>query len=80
MLEKIKAERLKLMDKTLEIVEKAGKPVSIDYVAYNLGTSWHVARALLLELVAKGKLRMIDTTKGYIFVKDDIRWFEERRS
>ena len=72
MLEKIKAERLRLMDRALEVVEKAGKPVSIDYVAYHLGISWHTARALLLELVARGKLRMIDTTKSYIFMRGDI--------
>lgn len=71
MLEKIKAERLRLMDKALEIIEKTGKPVSIEYVAYNLGISWHVARALLLELVARGKLKMLDTTKSYIFMKSD---------
>jgi predicted transcriptional regulator len=71
LLEKIKAERLRLMDRALEVVEKAGKPVSIDYVAYNLGISWHVARALLLELVARGKLKMLDTTKSYIFMKSD---------
>jgi predicted transcriptional regulator len=71
LLEKIKAERLRLMDKALEIIEKTGKPVSIEYVAYNLGISWHVARALLLELVARGKLKMLDTTKSYIFMKSD---------
>ena len=71
MLEKIKAERFRLMDKALEIIEKTGKPVSIEYVAYNLGISWHVARALLLELVARGKLKMLDTTKSYIFMKSD---------
>jgi len=70
-LEKIKAERFRLMDKALEIIEKTGKPVSIEYVAYNLGISWHVARALLLELVARGKLKMLDTTKSYIFMKSD---------
>jgi predicted ArsR family transcriptional regulator len=72
LLEKIKAERLRLMNRALEIVEKAGKPVSIDYVAYHLGISWHAARALLLELVARGKLKMIDTTKSYIFMRGDI--------
>jgi len=51
-------------------LRKAGKPVSIEYVAYHLGISWHVARALLLELVARGKLRMLDTTKSYIFMRE----------
>jgi predicted transcriptional regulator len=73
MMEKVKAERHKLMAKVLEIVEKAGKPVSIDYVAYHLGVSWHTARALLLELTAQGKLKAIDTTKSYVFVPGDRR-------
>ena len=72
MLEDIKARRHKMMDKALEIVEKTGKPVSIDYVAYHLGVSWHVARALLLELVARGKLKMIDTTRGILFTRGDV--------
>jgi predicted transcriptional regulator len=73
MMEKLKAERSKLMAKALEIVEKAGKPVSIDYVAYHLGVSWHTARALLLELTTQGKLKAIDTTKSYVFVPGDRR-------
>jgi predicted transcriptional regulator len=71
MMERIKAERHKLMAKALEIVEKAGKPVSIDYVAYHLGVSWHTARALLLELSAQGKLKAIDTTMSYVFVRGE---------
>jgi hypothetical protein len=55
MMERVKAERLKLMDKALEIVEKAGKPVSIYYVEYHLNVSRHTARALLLELAASGR-------------------------
>jgi predicted transcriptional regulator len=69
MLERLKAKRLKQMDRALEIVEKSDKPVSIDYVAYHLGVSWHVARALLLELAAQGRVKMIDTTKSYVFTK-----------
>jgi hypothetical protein len=69
MKEKMREKRLRLMDKALEIVEQAGKPVSMDYVAHNLGVSWHVARALLLELALKGKLKAIETTRGYAFMK-----------
>jgi Mn-dependent DtxR family transcriptional regulator len=68
---RLREERLKLMDKVLEIVGQAGKPVSIDYVAHHLGVSWHTARGLLLELAIKGKLKVIDTTKGYIFTRGD---------
>jgi len=51
----------------LEVVREAGVPVSIDYVAHHLGVSWHTARSILLRLAVKGKLKMIDTTKGPVF-------------
>jgi len=70
-LKRRRLERLELMDKAAEIVEGAGKPVSIDYVAYRLSISWHVARALLLELAARGRLKMIDTTRGILFTRGD---------
>ena len=69
MKEKMREKRLRLMNRALEIVEQAGKPVSMDYVAHNLGVSWHVARALLLELAIKGRLKVIETTRGYVFMK-----------
>ena len=72
MLREMRARRLELMEKTLEIVEKAGKPVSIYYVAFHLRVAWHVARALLFELVIKGKLKVIDTSKGYLFARGDV--------
>jgi len=71
-LKKSRLEKVELMDKALEIVGKADKLISIDYVAYHLGVSWHVARALLLELVARGKLKMIDTTRGILFTRGDV--------
>jgi len=67
-------DRAELMEKALELIRATGKPVSIDYVAYHLGISWHVARSLLFELAAQGKLRMMDTTKGYIFYRGDAPW------
>ncbi|MEM2370757.1 MAG: FaeA/PapI family transcriptional regulator [Candidatus Bathyarchaeia archaeon] len=67
MLERYREQRVERKSKVLEIIEKAGKPVSIEYVAYHLGVSWHVARALLLELAAEGKIKMIDTTKSFVF-------------
>ena len=51
----------------LKVVREAGVPVSIDYVAHHLGVSWHTARSILLRLAVKGKLKMIDTTKGPVF-------------
>ena len=66
-----KIDKAELMEKVLELVKATGKPVSIDYVAFHLGISWHVARAILLVLVAKRELKMMDTTKGYIFYRGD---------
>lgn len=62
-----KARRSELKEKALEIVGRAGKPVSIDYVAYHLKTTWHTARSLLMELAAEGRIEMIETTKSFIF-------------
>jgi predicted ArsR family transcriptional regulator len=72
-MKRVRAERFKRMDRALELVKKAGKPVSIDYVAYHLGVSWHTARTYLFELVAQGKLKAIVTTRGYVFVPGDER-------
>ena len=61
--------------KALELIREAGMPVSIDYVARSLGVSWQTARTILLYLVIKGKLKMIDTTKGPVFIlrKESLR-------
>lgn len=53
----------------LKLLEEAQRPVSVDYVAYNLGISWVTAKALLLELVLEGKIEGIKTTKSWIFSK-----------
>jgi predicted transcriptional regulator len=69
----VRMDRRKVLAQILETVKKAGKPVSIDYVAYHLGVSWHTAKAYLFELVAQGKLKAIETTKGYVFAPGDER-------
>ncbi|RLI25748.1 hypothetical protein DRO58_06090 [Candidatus Bathyarchaeota archaeon] len=56
-----------MIEKTLQVVREAGKPVSVDYVAKRLGVNWQTARTLLLLLACKGKLRLVDTTKGWVF-------------
>jgi len=53
--------------KVLEVVKNAGKPVSIQYVAFNTKLSWHTARAILFKLAMQGKIEAIDTTKSWIF-------------
>jgi len=53
--------------KVLEVIRKAGIPVSIDYVAHQIGVSWHTARSILLKLAAEGKVKAINTTKSFVF-------------
>ena len=57
--------------KALEHIREAGMPVSVDYVARSLGVSWQTARTILLYLVIKGKLKMMDTTKGPVFIIEE---------
>jgi predicted ArsR family transcriptional regulator len=56
-----------LEKRALEIIVNAGMPVSIDYVAYNLKTTWPTARALLFKLASQGKVKAVKTTKSWIF-------------
>ena len=62
----VKDKKLEL--KVLEVLEKAGKPVSIDYISYHCGIAWTTARAILLRLTVEGKIVAIDTTKSWIFI------------
>jgi DNA-binding IclR family transcriptional regulator len=54
--------------KVLAIVERAGMPVSVEYVAHNAGLSWHTARALLFKLAAEGRVEAMNTTKSWVFM------------
>ena len=62
-----KADRIETLQRVLEVVKNAGKPVSIEYVAYNTSISWATMKAILFRLVADGKLTALDTTKSWIF-------------
>jgi ribosomal protein S25 len=68
-LQYVKSNELK--DKVLQIVKYAGKPVSVNYIAKELKVNWSTARAILLLLVSEGKLKLIDTTKSWVFVEID---------
>ncbi len=59
----------------LRVVQDAKMPVSIDYVAQNIGFAWHQTRSLLFRLVAEGKLGMQNTTKSWIFFPQGVKPF-----
>lgn len=53
--------------RTLALMETSKMPVSIGYVAYNLKISWQTARSLLLKMSLTGKIKVLETTKGFLF-------------
>lgn len=54
-------------EKTIQILKDCNKPVSISYVAYNLKVCWSTARGLLLKMSLDGKIRAVETTRGFFF-------------
>jgi hypothetical protein len=57
----------KVEAKIVELLERTPTAVSIDYVRYHLNISWSTTRALLLNMVIKGKVEAEKTTKSLIF-------------
>jgi len=62
-----KLEDEKLIEQIINLVRQTNIPVSIDFVAKNLGLNWSSARALLMQLSLEGLLKATKTTKGWIF-------------
>ena len=56
-----------LEKKTLDVLNEYGKPVSIGYVAFHLKVCWATARALLLKMSLTGKIKALETSKGFLF-------------
>ena len=61
------ADQPETLDRVMQVVRNAGKPVSVEYVSYNTNVSWATVKAILFRLVADGKLTALDTTKSWIF-------------
>lgn len=57
----------------MELLEQTPIPCSVDYVAQHLGMAWGTARAILLDLVVRDKIKTQKTTKGLIF------WIEKKK-
>jgi len=55
--------------RALEALDKAGKAVTVEFIATATGLAWHQARSLLFKLVAQKRCGMIMTTRGWIFEK-----------
>ena len=55
------------VERILSAVREAGMPVSIDYVATNVGLNWPSTRAVLMQLSLEGRLNAVKTTKSWVF-------------
>jgi hypothetical protein len=53
--------------KALSLLETSGMPISIGFVAYHLKVTWQTARGLLLKMSLDGKIKALQTSKGYLF-------------
>jgi len=51
----------------LELVKGAEQPVSVGWVATNLGVSWATARIFLTSLENSNQLKTIKTTRATLF-------------
>ena len=52
----------------LELVKATQIPVSIGYVAEELGIAWGTARAILLELALEDRVEGLKTMKSWVFM------------
>jgi DNA-binding GntR family transcriptional regulator len=50
-----------------DAVDKAGKGVSTDFIAFNLSLSWGTVRSALMELGLEKRIKASQTTRDYIF-------------
>lgn len=56
-----------VQNNVIDLLNKTKMPVSVEFVAYNLGLGWGTARAILLNLAIQGRVKMEKTTKSLIF-------------
>lgn len=57
----------------LDLLEETLIPCSVDYVAQHFDLAWGTARAILLDLAVRGKIKTQKTTKSLIF------WIEKKK-
>lgn len=62
----------KIESEVIRVLEKTPIPCSVEYIAQNLNLAWGTARAILLDLTVKGKIKSQKTTKSLIF------WIERK--
>jgi hypothetical protein len=56
----------------LDLLEKENMPLTIGFVAFNLKITWQTARSLLLTMSLTGKIKALETSKGFLFQKKQV--------
>ena len=57
----------KLEEEIVEYMEKTEIPVSVEFIAQHFDLAWGTARAILLDLALRGRVKVQKTTKSLIF-------------
>jgi len=55
--------------KAISLLERENMPLSIGFVAFHLHVTWQTARGLLLRMSLSGQIKALETSKGYLFMK-----------
>ena len=64
----------KVERRVVEVLRSSPIPVSVDFVRYNARTTWSNAKATLLELLLRGEVRGMKTSKSWVF------WIEKEKA
>jgi hypothetical protein len=70
-MKKRKVEDAKIEQDVVDLLQRAGKPATTDFVAKNLKLSWSTARAVLMAMSLRGKISFLETTAGLLFLSKD---------
>jgi predicted Rossmann fold nucleotide-binding protein DprA/Smf involved in DNA uptake len=57
-----------LKRKAVTAVNQANKAVTADFISYKTGLAWASTKALLLEAALEGKIKALETSRGYVFL------------
>jgi hypothetical protein len=66
-------------NRTIEVLKAAEMPLDIENVRRRAGIrNWQTAKALLFELLARGNVSAIKTSKSWIFWVEGAAWLRPR--
>jgi hypothetical protein len=63
----------KVENRIVKVLSTSPTPVSVDFVRYHAKTTWAIAKATLLELLLKGEVRGMKTSRSWVF------WIEKEK-